>query len=208
MRRIEDEHRGLLTVISLTREQLEEIGSDKLPSLLWDPGVCFVSTMFMLTQVTLESHRLHLGLVWSGSAGTCSMGRDLSFQLIIMIGHGDVWIGTSSIEMPIQIQFLDSRSSGHRYFSLRISERRIQYVCRGKTVMVNAVQCQHEDLRKRLAWDPKITGLSSSLTDRGEWTIAGESYSNFPLIFSVERSASLAGASRSSCITSVGHQHV
>jgi hypothetical protein len=46
------------------------------------------------------------------------------------------------------------------------------------------------------------------LTDRGEWTIAGESYSNFPLIFSVERSASLAGASQRSCITSVGHQHV
>jgi hypothetical protein len=50
--------------------------------------------------------------------------------------------------------------------------------------------------------------LSSSLTDRGEWTIAGESYSNFPLIFSVERSASLAGASWRSRITSVGHQHV
>jgi hypothetical protein len=28
-----DEHRGILTVISLTQEQLEEIGSDKLPSL-------------------------------------------------------------------------------------------------------------------------------------------------------------------------------
>jgi hypothetical protein len=162
----------------------------------------------MLTQVAPEIHTLHLGLVWSGSAGTCSMGRDLSFHLIIMIGHGDVWIGTSSTETPIQIQFLDSRSSGHRYFSLRIPERRIQDVCRGKTVMVRAVQCQCEDLRQRLAWDPWIIGLSSSLTDRGEWTIAGESYSNFPLIFSVKRSASLAGVSRRSCITSVGHQHV
>jgi hypothetical protein len=47
--RIADEHRGLLTVISLTHEQLEEIGSDKLPSFLWDPGVCFVNTMFILT---------------------------------------------------------------------------------------------------------------------------------------------------------------
>jgi hypothetical protein len=44
-----DEHRGLLTVISLTQEQLEEIGSDKLPSFPWDPGVRFVSMMFMLT---------------------------------------------------------------------------------------------------------------------------------------------------------------
>jgi hypothetical protein len=103
MRRIADEHIGLLTVISLTQEQLEEIGSDKLPSLPWDPGVRFVSTMFMLTQVAPESHTLHLGLVWSGFAGTCPMGRDLFFCLAIMIGHGEVWIGTSSTEMPIQI---------------------------------------------------------------------------------------------------------
>jgi hypothetical protein len=208
MRRIEDEHIGLLTVISLTQEQLEEIGSDKLPSLPWDPGVRFVSTMFMLTQVAPESHTLHLGLVWSGSAGTCPMGRDLFFCLAIMIGHGEVWIGTSSTEMPIQIQFLDNRSNGHRYFSWRTQERRVQDVFRGQTVMVRVVQCQHEDLRQRLAWDPGIAGLSSSLTDRGEWTMAGESYSNFPLIFSVERSASVAGASQRSCITSIGHQHV
>jgi hypothetical protein len=153
MRRIADEHRGLLTVISLTQEQLEEIGSDKLPSFPWDPGVHFVSTMFyMLTQVAPESHTLHLGLVWSGSAGTCPMGRDLFFLLIIMIGHGDVWTGTSSTEMSLQIQFLDNRSNGHRYFSLRIQERRIQDVCRGQTVMVRVVQCQHGDLRQRLAW--------------------------------------------------------
>ena len=74
--------------------------------------------------------------------------------------------------------------------------------------MVRVVQCQREDLRQRLAWDPGIAGLSSSLTDRGEWTMVGESYSNFPLIFSVERSASLAGASQRSCITLVEHQHV
>ena len=67
------------------------------------------------------------------------MGRDLFFHLAIMIGHGDVWIGTSSTEMPIQIQFLDSRSSGHRYFSLRIPERRIQDVFKGQTVMVRVV---------------------------------------------------------------------
>jgi hypothetical protein len=205
---VADEHIGLLTVISLTQEQLEEIGSDKLPSFPWDPGVRFVSTMFMLTQVAPESHTLHLGLVWSGSAGTCPMGRDLFFRLIIMIGHGDVWTGTSSTEVSSLIQFLDNRSNGHRYFSWRTQERRVQDVCRGQTVMVRVVQCQHEDLRQRLAWDPGIAGLSSSLTDRGEWTIAGESYSNFPLSFSVERSASLAGASRRSCITSVGHQHV
>jgi hypothetical protein len=208
MRRIANEHIGLLTVISLTQQQLEEIGSDKLPSFPWDPGVRFVSTMFMLTQVAPESHTLHLGLVWSGSASTCPMGRDLFFRLAIMIGHGEVWIGTSSTEMPIQIQFLDNRSNGHRYFSWRTQERRVQDVFRGQIVMVRAMQCQHEDLRQRLAWDPGIAGLSSSLTDRGEWTMAGESYSNFPLIFGVERSTLVAGDSQRSCITSVGHQHV
>ena len=49
MRRIKYEHRGLLTVISITQEQLEEIGSDKLPSFLWDPVVRFFNTVFMLT---------------------------------------------------------------------------------------------------------------------------------------------------------------
>jgi hypothetical protein len=205
-----DEHRGLQTVISPAQEQPAETGSDKLPTLPWDPGVHLASRMsdYMVTQGAPQSHTLHLGFVWSGFAGTCPMGRDLFFRLAIMIGHGEVWIGTSSTEMPIQIQFLDSRSNGHRYFSWRTQERRVQDVCRGQTVMVRVVQCQHEDLRQRLAWDPGIAGLSSSLTDRGEWTMVGESYSNFPLIFSVERSASVAGASQRSCITSVGHQHV
>jgi hypothetical protein len=125
-----------------------------------------------------------------------------------MIGHGYVWTGTSSIEVSRLIQFLGSRFSGHRYFSLRIQARRIQYVCRGQTVMVRVVECQHEALRQRLAWDLGIAGLSSSLTDRGEWTIARESYSNFPLSFSVERSAPLAGVSRRSCSTSFWHQYV
>jgi hypothetical protein len=43
---IVDEHRGFLTVISLTQEQLEEIESDKIPSLPWDPRVHWVSRMF------------------------------------------------------------------------------------------------------------------------------------------------------------------
>jgi hypothetical protein len=43
---IVDEHRGLLTMINLTNEQLEEIGSDKLPSFLWDPRFHLVSRMF------------------------------------------------------------------------------------------------------------------------------------------------------------------
>jgi len=44
----EDEHGGLLTVISLTHEQLLGIGGDKLPSLPWDPRVYFVGRLFHL----------------------------------------------------------------------------------------------------------------------------------------------------------------
>jgi hypothetical protein len=202
-----DEHRGLLTVISFTQEQLAEIGSDKLTSLPWDRGVRFVSTMFILTQVALESHTLHLCLVWSGSAGTCPMGQDPSFRVIIMIGHGDVWIGTYAIEMPLQVQFLDNRSSGHRCFSLRIQERNIQDVCRGQTIMVRVVQCHHGDLRQRLAQDPGIVGLIISLINRGERTFAGESCSNFPFSFNVEGSTEREGVSWRSGSTSCWHHH-
>ena len=128
-----DECSGLPTMISPTQEQLVETGSDKLPSLPWDPRVHLVSRMFhyMTTQVAPGSHTLHLGLVWSGSAGTCPMRRGLLFLLIIMIGHGDVWTCTSSKEVSMPIQFLGSKFGGHRYFILRISARRILYVCRG-----------------------------------------------------------------------------
>jgi hypothetical protein len=199
-----DECNGLLTVIRPAQEQLAKTGSDKLPSFPWDLRVHLVSRMFhyMTTQVAPESHTLHLGLVWSGSAGTCLMGRDLFFLLIIMIGHGDVWTGTYSTEVSMLIQFLGSRFGGHRYFSLRILMRRILYVCRGQTVVDRVVQFQQEDRRQWLAWDPRIAGLSSSLTDRGEWTIAGESYSNFPF------STALEGASWRSCSTSFWHHHV
>jgi hypothetical protein len=185
-----DERNGLLTVISPAQEHLVETGSDKLPIFPWDSGVHLVSRMFhyMTTQVAPESHTLQLGLVSREPAGTCPMGQDLSSLLIIMIGHGYVWMVTSSLEMSLLIQFLDRRSNSHRYFRWRIQERRIQDVCRGMTVRVRVVQCRHEYLRQRLAWDPRIAGLRSSLTDRGECTIVGEGYSNIPLIFTVERS--------------------
>jgi hypothetical protein len=162
----------------------------------------------MVTQIAPESHTLHPGLVWSGSAGICLIERGNFSLLIIMIGHGDGWTGTSSTEMSLQIQFLDSRFTGHSDFSLRIQEWRIQYTYREQSGRVIIVQCQHGDLRQRLAWDPGIARLSISLTDRGEWSLAGGSCSNFPLSFSVERSASLAGVSRGSYNTSFWHHHV
>jgi hypothetical protein len=162
----------------------------------------------MMTQVTPERHLLHLGLVWSGPTGICLIERGNFSLLIIMIGHGNGWTSTSSIEVSLQIQFLDSRSDGHRYFILRTQERRIQYVCRGQAIMVRVVQGQHGDLRQRLAWDLGIAGLSISLTDRGEWTFAEESHFDFTLRFSVEGSTSLEGVSQRSCSTSFWHQQV
>jgi hypothetical protein len=69
--------------------------------------------------------------------------------------------------------------------------------------MVRVVQCQSGDLWQRLAWDPRIAGLSISLTDGGKWNLAGESYFDFPLSFSVEESTSLEGVPWSSCSTSL-----
>jgi hypothetical protein len=77
-----DEHGGISTMISPTQEQRAEIGSDKLPSVPWDLGVHFVSMMFyvMLNQVAPESHTIHLGLIWSGLAGTTSIEMFLQMQ--------------------------------------------------------------------------------------------------------------------------------
>jgi hypothetical protein len=69
--------------------------------------------------------------------------------------------------------------------------------------MVRVVHHQHGDLWQRLAWDPGIAGLSISLTDRGEWTLAGESHFDFPVSFNVEESTSLEGVSWRSCSTSL-----
>jgi hypothetical protein len=109
-------------VISLTQEQLEEVESDKLPSLPWDPGIHLVSKVFhyMVTQVAPESHTLHQGSVWSGSARICLIERGNFSLLIIMIGRGDGWTCTSSTNISLQIQFMDNMSNGHRYFSMRI----------------------------------------------------------------------------------------
>jgi hypothetical protein len=59
----EDEHRGLLTIISLTQEKLAGIGSDKLPSLPWDLGVRFFGRLLhlMMTHVVPESTYFTVG---------------------------------------------------------------------------------------------------------------------------------------------------
>jgi hypothetical protein len=205
-----DEHGGLPTVISMTHEQLVGIGSDELPILPWDPGVHLVSRLFhlMMAQVAPESNILHSWMVLRGLAGACPMERDNFSLLILMIEYGDGWADVASTEVLLQMQLLDSRSSFHRYFSMRIQEWGIQYVYCEQTVMIRVVQRQHGDLGQRLAWDPGIAGLSISLTDGGEWILAGESHFDFPLSFSIEGSTSLEGDSLRSCSTSLWQQHV
>jgi hypothetical protein len=73
--------------------------------------------------------------------------------------------------------------------------------------MVKVVQGQYGDIRQRLAWDPRIAGLRISLTDRGEWTFARESFFDFPLNFNVEGRTPLEGVPRRSCSTSFWDQH-
>jgi hypothetical protein len=160
-------------MINMTEKQLVGIGSDKVPSFPWDPGVHFVNRMFhlMMSQVVLESHILHFGLVLSGIAGACPMERDSFSLLIFMIEHGNGWADTTSTKVFLLMQLLDSRSIFHRYSILRIQEWGIQYVYGEKTIMIIVVQRQRGDLWQRLAWDPRIAGLSISLTDGGEWTL-------------------------------------
>jgi hypothetical protein len=190
-----DEHGGLPTVISMTQEQLVGIGSDKLPRFPWDPGVHFVSRLFhlMMTQVAPESHILQFGLVLSGIAVAYPMERDSFSLLFLMIEHGDGWVDTTSTEVLLLMQPLDSRSSFPRYSSLRIQEWRIQYVYGEHTIMIRVVQRQCGDLWHRLAWDPRIARLSISLANGGEWTLGVEIYFDFPLSFSVEESTSHEG---------------
>jgi hypothetical protein len=74
--------------------------------------------------------------------------------------------------------------------------------------MIKVVKHQRGDLWQRLAWELRIAGLRNSLTDGGEWTLAGESYFYFPLNFNIAGSTSLKGDSLRSCSTSLGKQHV
>jgi hypothetical protein len=162
----------------------------------------------MMAQVAPESNILHSWMVLRGLAGACPMERDNFSLLILMIEYGDGWADVASIEVLLQMQLLDSRSSFHRYFSMRIQEWGIQYVYGEQTVMIRVVRRQHGDLGQRLAWDPGIVGLSISFTDGGKWVLAGESHFDFPLSFSIEGSTSLEGDSLRSCSTSPGKQHV
>jgi hypothetical protein len=75
------------------------------------------------------------------------MDRGSFSILIIMIWHGYGWAGTNSTETFLQVQFLDSKSNGHRYFNMRIQERKIQYVYKGQTIIIKVVQGQHGDLQ-------------------------------------------------------------
>jgi hypothetical protein len=205
-----DEDGGILTVISMTHEQLVGIGCDELPMLPWDPGVHLVSGLFhlMTAQVAPKSNILHSWMVLRGLAGTCSMWRDMFSILILMIEYGGGWADVDSTKIPLQVQFLDCRPRFHRYFSMRIREWWIQYVYFGQTVMIRVMQRPCDDPCQRLAWDPKITGMGFSLIYGDEWIFAGGSHFEFPVSFNIGGSTSLVGDSLRSCSTSLWQQHV
>jgi hypothetical protein len=104
---------------------------------------------------------------------------------------------------PLQILLLDSKPSIYRYFSMGFHEWGIQYVYIWNTIMAILVQCHHDDPFQILAWDPGITGLGLSLTDRGEWIISEGNHLYFPLSFSFEERVSLFSDSLRSCSSSL-----
>jgi hypothetical protein len=101
------------------------------------------------------------------------------------------------IELPLQVMSLVSRFISYRYFSRGFQERRLQYEHIGQTVMIRVEQRQHDGPFRRLAWDPGITGLSSSTTMRDKMVLIGENHSDFPLGFRLEEGISLSSDSLS-----------
>jgi hypothetical protein len=123
--------------------------------------------------------------------------------LIPRIEYGSGFVDFGSTGIPLQVLLLDNRPNLYRYFSMGFQEWGIQYVYIGQTIMTRVVQRHHDGPFQRLAWDPGITGLGISLTDRGEWILAEGNHSYFPLSFSFEESVSLFSDSLRSCSASL-----
>jgi hypothetical protein len=134
------------------------------------------------------------------------MWRDRFSLLILMIKYGGGWADDDSIEIPLQVQLLDSMTNFHRYSSMRIQEWGIWYVYFEQTVMITVVQCSCDGPYQRLAWDLGITGLFISLNDGDEWIFAGGSHFDFSWSFSIGGRTSLVGDSLRSCSTSLWQQ--
>jgi hypothetical protein len=81
---------------------------------------------------------------------------------------------------------------------MRIQEWRIQNGYFDQIVMIRVEKHHHDGPCQKLTWDPGITGLGIS-----EWTFAGGSPLDFPLIFSIGESTSLVGDLLRSCSTSL-----
>jgi hypothetical protein len=113
-----DEDGGIPTVILMAHQQLVGIGSDELPNFPGDPRVHLVSSLLhlMMVRVAPESNILHSWMILRGIDGIFSMWRDRFSPLILMIEYGDGWEDFGSIEIPLQVQLLDSRPNYHRYF--------------------------------------------------------------------------------------------
>jgi hypothetical protein len=111
-----------------------------------------------MDRVEPTSGLLHSWTVMRGLARIRSIWRDKFSLLVPRIGYGSEIADFGSAKTPLQILLLDSRPSLYMYFSTRFQEWGIQYVYIGHTVMARVVQCQHDDLFPRLAWDLGLQG--------------------------------------------------
>ena len=73
--------------------------------------------------------------------------------------------------------------------------------------MIRVAQRQHGSSFLRLVWDPGITGLGSSTTERIGWTFIEDNHLDFPLGFSFEKSVSLFNDLLGFCSISLWWQH-
>jgi hypothetical protein len=74
--------------------------------------------------------------------------------------------------------------------------------------MIRVEQHRYDGPCQRLSWDPGITVPGISLTNGDVRMFAGGSHFDFPFIFSIGESTSLAGDSLMSYSTSLWQQHV
>ena len=117
-------------------------------------------------------------------------------------------VGIGSDELPNLTWDPEVHGVKSLFHLMRIQEWRVQSGYFEQTVMIRVEQHRHDGPCQRLAWDPGITGLGSSLNDGDEWTFVGGSHFDFTLSFSIGESTSLTGDSLRSCSTSLWQQHV
>jgi hypothetical protein len=111
---------------------------------------------------------LHYWDSMRGDVETYSIWRDKFSLLIPRIGSGSGFVDLDFTEMPLQDMIHGSGFNTYRYFSLGFQERRMQFGQDGQTFMIRVAQRQHGGSFLRLVWNPGITLVGNSTTDRVE----------------------------------------